>query len=446
MAVALGDRTTRLQLRDALRASPITEHKLVLATFVETDAGRAFVAGIAHANSRRNGEVESLIRSLPPMELVVPLREHRLTWTGEANEMRVAAVMARGATSIMAYGVDGSAHALTSRTERLSQPLLVLRPERGWSRRVGVGPYRPGSVIQEWGENEISGTITSVTADGKSVTTEIADLPVTAFRTALMAGQRPNGATGSQPAGIKPGVAYSGGSTADTTWLISLQVHYEAPGDDASTDPFFNACYRFWYAQGFCTENRIVHFWGLNADAVPIITYYPVVPLVFHAVTDSTLDDVQVNVSEADQWWHNNIFLTSWDLTWKDSVWRDPFNGTFFYWNNAGCPNCMRVGFYSRRQFAPPPPPPPPLTVAITGPASIRSNATCEWVAHASGGHPQYTYAWKRNGTNAGSGATYDGSGTTAFTLSVTATDSLNATATATKSVTISSLAPICNQ
>jgi PKD repeat protein len=41
-----------------------------------------------------------------------------------------------------------------------------------------------------------------------------------------------------------------------------------------------------------------------------------------------------------------------------------------------------------------------PLRVTVTGPTSVKSGATCTWVANASGGTPPYHYAWNPVGND----------------------------------------------
>ncbi|HEX2205399.1 MAG TPA: hypothetical protein VHG91_18965 [Longimicrobium sp.] len=89
--------------------------------------------------------------------------------------------------------------------------------------------------------------------------------------------------------------------------------------------------------------------------------------------------------------------------------------------------------------------PPPPPTVTILGPSSIRPYNECGWYASVSGGSGAISYAWSQSaGTGTASGHDYLGESATSFTLSVTVTDALARTATATKSVTVTSGAVVC--
>jgi hypothetical protein len=88
--------------------------------------------------------------------------------------------------------------------------------------------------------------------------------------------------------------------------------------------------------------------------------------------------------------------------------------------------------------------PPPPLTVSISGPASIRPNTTCEWIAWASGGTPGYTYDWSGGTTIYEGGESYLARGSGSFYVSVTVTDAAGHTASASTYVSVSTKATTC--
>ena len=91
-------------------------------------------------------------------------------------------------------------------------------------------------------------------------------------------------------------------------------------------------------------------------------------------------------------------------------------------------------------------------SVQLSGPATVQSNQPCEWYAFASGGTAPYTWSWSQS--NGGSGyanprtSTLESyvtwtSGT--MTLSVTVTDALGRTGTASRTITTSWAAAECN-
>lgn len=86
------------------------------------------------------------------------------------------------------------------------------------------------------------------------------------------------------------------------------------------------------------------------------------------------------------------------------------------------------------------------LAVSIWGPSSVRPNVSCFWEANpVSGGTSPYGYAWSRTGSSStGSLSYFYTSSGSNFTVYVTVTDALGTQRTANKSVTVSSLAPVC--
>lgn len=88
-----------------------------------------------------------------------------------------------------------------------------------------------------------------------------------------------------------------------------------------------------------------------------------------------------------------------------------------------------------------------PLTVNITGPASVRQTVYCLYSAAASSGTAPYTYNWSgMNGTPSGDSFTLNtqGYGLGTYTLSVGVIDSRGIAGTKSKTVTISTSAPVC--
>lgn len=103
-------------------------------------------------------------------------------------------------------------------------------------------------------------------------------------------------------------------------------------------------------------------------------------------------------------------------------------------------------GLVTTSPTGPPPPPPVPLAVSVTGPATVKSGATCTWFANTSGGAGGYQYAWKVNASPVGgnqSDLTYKNTGTT-FTIAITVTDVAGALKSAMKTVTVTASAPAC--
>src|SRR5437867_8687835 len=116
LALALGDPTFRAQVKGELDRSPFREHKLSFQRFLSTEQGGgggalatlARHAGLATADLARAAE-----RAIP-LEMYLPVPEHRRTWKGDANVL-VATALADHDPPV-AFDVQGNR--------------LVLDPER----------------------------------------------------------------------------------------------------------------------------------------------------------------------------------------------------------------------------------------------------------------------------------------------------------------------------
>lgn len=155
LAAGLADEAVRLQVRDAMRASPLNEHKLVLQEFASTAAGQALVQASAAAAGVDAATLAGWIRQLPAMDFYVPVLEHRLSWTGSADVV-LGLNLDVDDTSLTAYGTDGAVLQLDRRDGVPARAVLILHPaEPTWNRPQGA-TRRAGSVIQDADESTAS--------------------------------------------------------------------------------------------------------------------------------------------------------------------------------------------------------------------------------------------------------------------------------------------------
>ena len=89
------------------------------------------------------------------------------------------------------------------------------------------------------------------------------------------------------------------------------------------------------------------------------------------------------------------------------------------------------------------PPPPSPPSVTISGPSLVKPSANCLWDANASGTGP-FTYYWTKDGGYIGNSSSVTTSFAASGTLSVEIWDIVGQSASAFKSITVSSSAPTC--
>jgi hypothetical protein len=176
LAVAVEDEGVRAELRDALRDSPYNEHKLSLHEFLHGRAGAStYDAMSAVVNGGLDG-LEGLLSSVPPMDLYLPIRTHRVDWRPEMP-------LAVGVTPdpdlpSLTLGKDnghGRAIAPVDAAQRF-QGLLVIHPAEFKHVRVGDTPYR-GQGVQDPDETSVAGAIIRRDPTGRIIsTTEFADI------------------------------------------------------------------------------------------------------------------------------------------------------------------------------------------------------------------------------------------------------------------------------
>src|SRR5437870_6081612 len=91
LALALGDPAFRAHVKGELDRSPFREHKLSFQRFLAAERGHALAAmaqrtGVATADLGRAAE------GAVPLEMYLPVPEHRRTWKGDANVLVATAV------------------------------------------------------------------------------------------------------------------------------------------------------------------------------------------------------------------------------------------------------------------------------------------------------------------------------------------------------------------
>ena len=173
LALALQDPAIRGQVRDAMRASLVAEHKLVLQTFVQTASGQAMVQAAARKSGISVKNIEAQIAALPALDFYMPIRAHRQSWQGTDNVTVVATIDRKG--PFVAYTTAGAAVSLAGKTRDQIAPLFMLHPAEPAGRRVHPQAATPGSVIEDANDGTGSASITWYPAGGTPVTIDFAD-------------------------------------------------------------------------------------------------------------------------------------------------------------------------------------------------------------------------------------------------------------------------------
>ena len=159
-AAAMASDAARAAVHEALRTSPLTEHKVLLSDFLASEEGGVVVRAMAAAGSIPEAEVRALANSLPAIDLYAPAREHRLSW--HANEAVAVIPLVDEVSRLFAYTSSGEVVAIDrhSRPSTMSLPMLMLGPHETSFARPDVGMLVASrgslSVIEDVHEGEIA--------------------------------------------------------------------------------------------------------------------------------------------------------------------------------------------------------------------------------------------------------------------------------------------------
>ncbi len=149
LAAALGERMVAAGLKDALRASPFNEHKLVLQEYLATSEGALLLSRTANVAQMTTEEFTHTVGRLPDMDFYMPFDEHRLSWRGDPSIL-VAVIEDPDAHSVQAFDHHGRSVIVNSFQARSSQrPLLILHPAEPKTRRVEVRQTAGGTIQDE---------------------------------------------------------------------------------------------------------------------------------------------------------------------------------------------------------------------------------------------------------------------------------------------------------
>lgn len=174
-ALALARPEVRIEVRNAMRASRVTEHKLVLRDFVATAAGRRLLQAAASATGTSEESMLQRVWDLPPLDFYAPYRQHRRSWRA-TPDVQVGAMHGGGQVVMTLYSTSGSETQLRQGDSHPAPPVLFLAPAETKSERIAAQPDSPGEVIQDASDGELSGTYEWVGRGGKTHVISLAAL------------------------------------------------------------------------------------------------------------------------------------------------------------------------------------------------------------------------------------------------------------------------------
>src|SRR5881397_685224 len=105
LALALGDRAFRAHVKRQLDRSPFREHKLPFQRFLAAEGGRG-AAALARTTGITTADVTREANRAIPLEMYLPVPEHRRAWTG-GDDVLVATAVADHAAPV-AFDVRGN--------------------------------------------------------------------------------------------------------------------------------------------------------------------------------------------------------------------------------------------------------------------------------------------------------------------------------------------------
>jgi hypothetical protein len=422
IALALYDPGVRGQVRDAMRASLVDDHKLVLQEFVKTPRGKAMLQAAARRSGSPVAGIEAQIAVLPPLDFYMPIEAHRQSWRGTDDILVVATLTRKG--PFFGYATTGNAISLAGRTRDQLQPLFMLHPSEPAGLRVNAQPATQGAVIQDPNDGPASERITWTPAGGTTLTVDFAAPNVAQQLTTLNAAIA---AAGKRSLLATPRWTANLSGPIDTTRVENYLLNFcDDEACISSNEIRITAVYR--NAAGGELARATYSRGGAYFN-----TYYqPNAPVIFQRIIEGTGQYMLMNLVEEDGAWGGND-----DWCGDINVYAQHNGQTVQYPSDSqGCtahpeyyPSAeVTYGWTPKPYVDPPPPPPPFFTVTINGPTEAQVGCAGGWLALASGGVAPYTYSWTVNGTPVDTGGSeslnYTPTTTETLSLQVMVTDS----------------------
>ena len=166
-AEALTSSDVRANVLSAMRASVRVEHSLLLGDYLVSVDGADLLNHSARALKLTENEFHQKVLTLPVLELVVPIRDHRLDWTGSPH-IGVAGSLDSDAMEFTVYGPSGmTRNAVGIPQLREYDAFFQIRPQEGFGTRIGRQADVPGRVIQDPDDGEQAVIVTVTMDDGE---------------------------------------------------------------------------------------------------------------------------------------------------------------------------------------------------------------------------------------------------------------------------------------
>jgi len=269
IALAMRRPEVRAHVRNSMRASPWTEHKLELLEYLESPAGKHLLRAAAAGADVTPAAFLDNVRQLPALDFYAPFREARIRWRGGA-EVLVGATSDIKRNSLVAYRTDGTAVVLQQTDGIPAQPLLIIHLAEAKGLRDRPQAEVAGDAIQDFGDGEIS----IMNIDGGDT-----DIP-----------------TCDEAGGCGPDYQNGSPPAADTTFIDAVQQHGWGDGWGGSSEIEFRGKLMD-SANGVLAEGRR-RITGIYKEVV----YYPHVRLMAAELPATGSYRIEIQVWETDVW------------------------------------------------------------------------------------------------------------------------------------------------
>ncbi|HMG13497.1 MAG TPA: hypothetical protein VK571_09985 [Gemmatimonadaceae bacterium] len=314
LALGLQDPAVRGQVRDAMRASLVDEHKLVLQTFAQTASGKALVQSAARKSGVSVKSIETQIAALPALDFYMPIRAHRQSWQGTDNVVVLATLDRKG--PFVAYATTGTAVSLAGKTRDQLAPLFILHPVEPAGRRVHPQAATPGSVIEDPNDGQGSESVTWYPAGGTPITIDLADPNPQQEFAKLSAMLTAEGKTSTGAELVVPnnictcedcpwqegcGPPPPPPQPTDTTLIRDFHMN-QCDDEECWTNLEIRITAVYRNAAGVEIARAVYR----RGDVNPHSTYYVNVPLIFQRIQEGSGQYMQMNLVEEDGFGQND--------------------------------------------------------------------------------------------------------------------------------------------
>jgi hypothetical protein len=175
LALAMKKPELRAAVRDAMRASPVTEHKLVLQEFALTMTGKQLLTEGGARMGLSVDAIDNIIAELPLLDFYVPSEAQRRSWTAGPGGVRVGVAPSHRGDGFESFDVEGNGADGIPALKQTAGVTFLLQKAQRKSRRVNPQASVPGVTIEDADDGQLSGSFVEYLPDGSTKVTELAE-------------------------------------------------------------------------------------------------------------------------------------------------------------------------------------------------------------------------------------------------------------------------------